>query len=102
MAYAKLSYCTWTWTTLGGVEGYKVTAENGNVLFLPAAGHLDGTKLNYAGNYGYYWSSDLYYKYDDGIKYYDWAGEALYFYSSIDYDNWDSRCYGQSVRPVTE
>ncbi len=27
--------CTWTWTTLDGTEGYKVTGSNGNSIFLP-------------------------------------------------------------------
>ena len=30
--------CTWTWTTLNGVDGYRVTGPNGNSIFLPAAG----------------------------------------------------------------
>ena len=48
--------CTWTWTTLNGVKGYKVISKyNGNYIFFPAVGvSSDG-----ANNYGYYWSSSL-------------------------------------------
>ena len=33
-----MQYCTWTWTTQNGVNGYLVTASNNNSIFLPAAG----------------------------------------------------------------
>ena len=49
--------CTWTWTTQGGHEGYKVTGRNGNSIFLPAAGWRNGSSLDNAGEYGRYWSS---------------------------------------------
>lgn len=55
--------CEWTWTTLNGVTGYKVTAENGNSIFLPAAGRLysvEGKETNgYEGVGGFYWSGTL-------------------------------------------
>ncbi len=48
--------CKWSWTPdfqKTGVAGYVVTAENGNSIFLPAAGCSNGDK----GNKGYYWDS---------------------------------------------
>ena len=30
--------CTWEWTQINGINGYKVTGPNGNSVFLPAAG----------------------------------------------------------------
>ena len=33
-----LDKCTWEWTQINGINGYKVTAENGNSIFIPAAG----------------------------------------------------------------
>ncbi|MDE6689885.1 MAG: hypothetical protein K2J86_08430, partial [Prevotella sp.] len=51
------SKCTWTWTTQGGHNGYKVTGPNGNSIFLPAAGWCLGSSLNDAGDDGRYWSS---------------------------------------------
>lgn len=42
--------CTWTWTTQGGKNGYKVTSEkNGNSIFLPAAGCRYSMTLYYGG-----------------------------------------------------
>ena len=50
------SKCTWTWTTIKGTKGYKVTGPNGNSIFLPAAGYRSDRTLNSAGFSGYYWS----------------------------------------------
>ena len=88
--------CTWTWTTQDGVNGYKVTSEtNGNHIFLPAAGYRYGSSLYNAGEYGYYWSSTPY-EYDSRHAW------GLFFYSSGQGMNYDTRYYGLSVRPVTE
>ncbi|MBE6307686.1 MAG: DUF1566 domain-containing protein [Bacteroidales bacterium] len=84
-----INNCTWTWTTLNGVEGYRVTGPNGNSIFLPAAGYRGGT----GGTSGYYWSSSL----CSSRSYYAYY---LYFYSG--YFEWynDKRSFGYSVRPV--
>ena len=53
--------CTWTWTTLNGVNGYKVASTtNDNFIFLPAAGFRMDDNLSRAGTYGVYWSTSLY------------------------------------------
>ncbi len=85
--------CTWTWTTLNGVKGYRVTGPNGNSIFLPAAGYRGGTGVNYRGSLGYYWSSSFY-------SYY--SNDAYYLYFSSGYCDWYSfyRYYGLTVRPV--
>ncbi len=89
-----INNCTWSWTTLNGVNGYRVIGPNGNSIFLPAAGRRSGEDVYHQGANGYYWSSTWYI--------YDNCACSLYFYSG-GYD-WDdgSRCYGQSVRPVSE
>ncbi len=51
--------CTWTWTTLNGISGSRVTGKNGMSIFLPAAGYLAGTTLYYTGEEGYYWLASL-------------------------------------------
>ena len=51
--------CTWTWTTLNGVNGYRVTGPNGKSIFLPAAGYRDGTEVYDRGSHSLYWSSSL-------------------------------------------
>ena len=91
--------CNWTWTTMGGKNGYRVTSKtNGNSIFLPAAGRRYDTDLfdvGSTGDYGHYWSSSLYH--DDPC-----AAYSLNF-SSGDED-WfaESRCQGFSVRPVSK
>ena len=88
--------CTWTWTTQGGHNGYKVTSKtNGKSIFLPAAGWRYGTSSYLVGEYGYYWSSTPYESNTD-IAYY------LIFDSSILLTDWGLRLYGGSVRPVVE
>lgn len=85
--------CTWTWTSLNGVKGYKVTSKsNGRSIFLPAAGYWYGNNLNGAGSRGYYWSCWL--------TSYSSSASGLYFYSDkIDYGGSNRYC-GRSVRAV--
>ena len=88
------SYCTWTATTLNGVNGYQVTSKkNGKYIFLPAAGYRYGSSLSNAGSYGYYWSSSLY----SSDSFY-----ACYLYFNSDSHNWylSDRFFGRTVRPV--
>ena len=89
------NHCTWEWTTLNGIEGYKVISKkNGNSIFLPAAGCRYNDILNSAGSIGLYWSSSLG---TSGGSAYD-----LGFYSvDVDWGN-DGRYFGRSVRPVCE
>jgi uncharacterized protein YjdB len=87
--------CIWTWTTQNGINGRLVTASNGNSIFLPAAGGWDDTGLNGAGSYGIYWSSYGV----AGKSYYAWF---LHFYSDDVRRDCAYRCWGHSVRPVTE
>ncbi len=81
-----------------GVKGYVLTSTKegyeGASIFLPAADYRIGDGLDYGGSYGSYWSSSLYENSSDGGRY-------LFFYSG-DFNPWNinSRCYGQSVRPV--
>lgn len=87
------SKCTWTWTTVNGVNGYKVVGSNGNSIFLPTAGYSLRTSLIYEDSYGYYWSRELYASRSDYAYY-------LTFFS--DFIGWGNyyRCNGQSVRAV--
>ena len=90
-----INKCSWQWTTVNGVNGYKVTGPNGNSIFLPAAGYRLGTELYYRGSNGIYWSGTLY----ENISYYAYF---LNFGSGNRYWDYNSRGYGFSVRPVTE
>ena len=86
--------CTYTWTTVNGVNGGRFTGPNGGSIFLPAAGYRWSDYLYYAGSYGFYWSSaqspsDSYYAYELRFN----SGNAVWYY--------DYRYSGQSVRPVS-
>ena len=86
--------CTWTWTTQNGVNGYQVASKtNSNSIFLPAAGYRYDTDLDYAGSYGYYWSSSL----DEGDP--NGAWDVGFDSGSVD-RGYDDRISGHSVRPV--
>ena len=86
--------CTWTWTTSGGNNGYRVTSKitgyTSNSIFLPAAGYY-GSSVYGRGTGGYYWSSTYY----NGSN--AWY---LYFNSSDKYMSYYDRYYGRSVRAV--
>ena len=86
--------CTWTWTTLNGVNGYRVTGPNGNSIFLPAAGSRLGAGLYSQGYSGYSWSSSL--SSSKGYRAYYLRFESKNFDRSDKYD----RYYGLTVRPV--
>lgn len=86
--------CTWTWTTENGVNGYRVTSKsNGNSIFLPAAGLRYANSLFDAGSSGYIWSNSLY-------TYQPVTANLLSCVSSYVNDGSNSRCCGNSVRPV--
>lgn len=46
--------CTTEWTEVDGVAGYKMTAKNGNSIFLPAAGKRIANDITEEGVRGYY------------------------------------------------
>lgn len=84
--------CIWTWTTLNGIKGCIVESSiNGNSIFLPAAGDYS----DYAGKFGYYWSSSL----SASCPYY-----AFFVYFGADsVGRIDRERYlGISIRPVAE
>jgi hypothetical protein len=88
------NYCTWTWTTLNGVNGYKLTSNiNGNSIFLPAAGSRSSSGLYAAGSGGRYWSSSL-------NTYTSSEAGYLFFNSDFVSGGSDHRYVGHSVRPV--
>ena len=88
--------CTWTWTTQGGHNGYRVTSKkNGNSIFLPAAGRRDGSSLDYRGECGYYWSSTP-------LESNAVSAYYLFFNSSNHRVGWSYRYVGHTVRPVCD
>lgn len=86
--------CEWTWTTLNGVKGYKVTSKStGHSIFLPPSGRRYGSRLNDVGRYGYYWTSSLY-KPNPALAWY-----ADFGFGSMEW-SYSDRAFGRTVRPV--
>ena len=86
--------CTWSWTTLNGVNGMLVTSNvNGNQIFLPAGGYRYETDLIDLGTYGNYWSSSIF----ETLSYF---ATFVYFKNGEIVQIWDQRMFGNSVRPV--
>ncbi|MBO7281335.1 MAG: hypothetical protein J6V00_09275 [Bacteroidaceae bacterium] len=87
-----INNCTWEWTTVNDVNGYKVTGPNGNSIFLPATGYRDVTSYSNDGKSGEYWSStphkDTQYSY-----YFCYTADGYYTF-------WNCRYVGRCVRPV--
>ena len=87
--------CSWSWTSVNGVNGYQVTGPNGNNIFLPAAGFRDSEEVYGCGTESINWSVTL----DDDL---DNMACSLNFSYSGYYRTSCSRFYGITVRPVTE
>lgn len=83
------------WTTVNGVKGNKLTAANGNSIFLPAAGLKVNSMLVCDGSGGFYWTSSL-----DTEK----VGDAFYGATSSSrlYIHIDCRYGGHTVRAVRQ
>ena len=85
--------CTWKWTQINGVNGYKVIGPNGNSIFLPAAGGRYSTGTSNVGVRGNYWSSSLYSGHSAiacGISFYPSGVPSIK----------EIRCDGYSIRAV--
>ena len=87
--------CTWTWSSQGGINGYKVTGKNQNSIFLPAAGCEAGEEINGKGARGYYWSSSR------SSSMCTHADNLLFNANSVKGEG-SARFRGFSVRPVTK
>ena len=91
--------CSWTWTSINGINGYKVqskkTGFTNNWIFLPATGYRDGDYVDDVGSYGRYWSSSL----SVGSPN---CATLMIFNSGYVYWDGGRRFRGLSVRPVSE
>ena len=84
---------TVTWTQQNDVNGRLFTANNGNSLFLPAAGYRTMSSLYDVGNRGFYWSSSL----DTDDPNFAWSYN---FHSYHSYMHDDYRNVGFTLRPL--
>ncbi len=92
-----LNNCNHEWTSRNGVDGILFTSrENGNSIFLPAAGCRHETLHDGTGTMGGYWSATP----NDTV-----SNHAHYLFFDNDEvltRDWRSRNYGHSIRPVAE
>ena len=88
--------CNWVWVTENGHNGYRITANNGNSIFLPAAGSIYDSIANSKGEWGYYMSST-----SRGFTMLDL--EYLFFNRKLNdsYTRVHDPYMGYSVRPVS-
>lgn len=91
--------CQWEWTTLNGVNGYKVTGPSTEHIFLPAAGQVAANVKQSDGVSGGYWTSALSSGDDADTQH----ARAYYFnISNYGLSNTFSRVVALSVRPVRD
>lgn len=87
-------FTTSKWTSLNDFYGTKITSKkNGNWIFLPATGYVDGNSIYRIDSYGSCWTRSL--REDGPRDAYDWG----YLWSSIFWGA-DRRYMGENVRPV--
>jgi hypothetical protein len=84
---------THTWTTVDGVQGIRFTAQNGNSIFLPAAGSRTGQEVSDEGTVGNYWLGQI-----DGSN--NAFGRTLQFTSASAGLETLGRYVAASIRPV--
>ena len=92
--------CTWVWTTVNGVAGYKITSNvsgyKDKSIFLPAAGFSVNTQISGNGQ-GLYWSSTL----RPGLSYDHPQGAGCITFSSGNFFlQGSNRAGGLSIRAV--
>lgn len=82
--------CTWEWTQINGINGYKITGTNGNSIFLPAAG-FNNISISKNEQLLYWTSSES----SDGIAF------QLHVYGAEIHTAGNNKYWGCSIRPVT-
>ena len=87
------------WTKDNTNKGHKVTStvdgyNDGRYIFIPWTGYRSGTVVTFSGLYGYFWSNALA------------SGNSKKAYTLKNYNDiiisYEDRCFGRSIRPVTE
>lgn len=88
--------CKWTWMSVNGINGYKITGKNGNSIFMPAAGYRSGTGVSEYLSRGCYRTSMLV---GDGEKR-NWYLNFSKSSKSIPTGGTVEPTWGMSIRPV--
>ncbi|MCQ2209048.1 MAG: hypothetical protein MJZ34_02035 [Paludibacteraceae bacterium] len=86
--------CEYSWEEVNGVYGAKFTAKNGNSLFFPVPGDVNGLDVKSSGIYAGYWSSSLCKMYENNAYFLNFSDEYAECGSN------GVRYYGHPVRAV--
>ena len=91
-------YCTWTWTSKNGVNGFEVISSiTGGRIFLPAAGQMYGSSLENFDICGGYYASTL-----DDESLTGPLASHLFFMSNDPHGGGGFRYIGRVIRPVCD
>lgn len=85
--------CSWKWTSVDGVSGYKVTGPNGNIVFFPAS--RGKIAYNIFPAPGSYWTRTLSENYNHQALMLSFSEEHVAYYAQ-------DRSDGYTVRAVSE
>ena len=80
---------------ISGLNGRLFTGNNGNSLFIPAAGYCYGSNVGNVGSDCYLWSSSLHLVYHNYAYKLNFNSNSGNIGTSV-----GNRCYGLSVRPI--
>ena len=86
--------CSWKWVSANNVYGFQVIGPNGNSIFLPSVGLINGTNISLTKSNGYYWTSTVSTKDSRSARYFYFNNtehSTEYYYH---------RSWGKCVRPV--
>lgn len=99
--------CTWTWVSLDGINGYKVTGINGNFIFIPAAGYREDENIYYTYGPIFQRGATGIYLTKDADSWPQYAKSMYFFKDKVDMGSTlfngqfnGYRMHGLSVRPV--
>lgn len=87
--------CNWASATLNNKSGWQVTGPNGNSIFLPLGGDIEGSEILGTNIWGIYYTSTM----EMNVPYYAWY---LYLTFSQCLISDSNRCYGYTVRAVCQ
>ncbi len=99
--------CTWTWVSLDGINGYKVTGLNGKYIFIPAAGFREDENKYYSNGPIYQRGTAGIYLTKETGSWSSYAASLYFFKDKVDMGSTlfngqfnGYRMHGLSIRPV--
>ena len=94
--------CSWKINSYNGIKGVTCTGPNGNSIFIPFSGIMEGSIACDTGSLGTIWGDSLEDLEDPDDAYYLWMGICSVHGLDIDIDAGWEREYGMPIRPVKD